>query len=259
MPEAAHTAPSPGYPPPPGERQRLNFNKLRRIKGSDRRLLSHGAISHPTALGATALPGANCRDPRLTRWDYRAYRATVLPSDPAGHTGRRWTSVPRRAKSARSGAPRQNRPAVVIGFHHAAFADIPCLRIARMHPQRLASLNFRRPADAAVVVLTVQAGARLAGEQMKRPARASCRCRAASCSSHHGWRGIHDSQTRRRWPKRVQSCRRVEADSAADRRENRRKICGRSGALYSSTPCCQKSSNEGSAIPSSCARGLDSS
>ena len=67
--------------------------------------------------------------------------------------------------------PRQNRPAVVIDFHHAAFADIPCLRIARMHPQRLASLNFRRPADAAVVVLTVQAGARLAGEQMKRPAR----------------------------------------------------------------------------------------
>lgn len=67
--------------------------------------------------------------------------------------------------------PRQNCPAVVIDFHHAAFADIPCLRIARMHPQRLASLNFRRPADAAVVVLTVQAGARLAGEQMKRPAR----------------------------------------------------------------------------------------
>ena len=66
---------------------------------------------------------------------------------------------------------RQNRPAVVIDLHHAAFADVSCLRIARMHPQRLASLNFRRPTDAAVVVLAVQAGAWLTGEQMKRPAR----------------------------------------------------------------------------------------
>ena len=45
--------------PAAGERQRLNFNKLRRVKGSDRRqLLSPRGDLHPTALGATALPQA---------------------------------------------------------------------------------------------------------------------------------------------------------------------------------------------------------
>ena len=65
----------------------------------------------------------------------------------------------------------ENRAAGVINLDHAAFADIPRLRILRMHPQRFAPLNFRRPAHAAVIVLAMQTGARLAGEQVQRPAR----------------------------------------------------------------------------------------
>ena len=67
--------------------------------------------------------------------------------------------------------PGKNGSPGVKDLDHAAFADAPRLRILRMHPQRLAPLNFRRPAHAAVIVLAVQAGARLAGEQMQRPAR----------------------------------------------------------------------------------------
>nr|VUD29761.1 Uncharacterised protein [Raoultella sp. NCTC 9187] len=66
--------------------------------------------------------------------------------------------------------PGQNRSAGVMHLHHAAFGDAPRLRILRMHPQRLAPLNFGLPADAAVIVLAVQTRARLAGEQMQRPA-----------------------------------------------------------------------------------------
>ena len=66
--------------------------------------------------------------------------------------------------------PGENRPAGVIHLHHATLDNAPRLRILRMHPQRLPALNFRRPADAAVIVLAVQTGARLTGEQMQGPA-----------------------------------------------------------------------------------------
>ena len=120
-----------------------------------------------------------------------------------------------------------------------------------MHPQRLASLNFRRPADAAVVVLTVQVGARLTGEQMKRPPRRLLplpggllfippRMARAFAIAKPGDGGGKEFNLAGGGGERIAL--RIGAKIGE-------KICGRSGALYSSTPCCQKSSNEGSAIP----------
>ncbi len=149
-------------------------------------------------------------------------------------------------------------PAVVIDFHHAAFSDIPCLRIARMHPQRLASLNFRRPADAAVVVLTVQAGARLAGEQMKRPPRRLLSLPGGLLFIPPRMAGIRDSQTRRRWRKRVQFAGGWRADSAADRRENRRENLRPLRRAVFQHPLLPEVIERGQRT-SSCARGLDSS
>jgi hypothetical protein len=65
--------------------------------------------------------------------------------------------------------PRQQRASGIEHFHHVAIANTACGSIVRMDPQRLAPGNFGVPAYATVVILAMQAGTRLAGEQMQRP------------------------------------------------------------------------------------------